>query len=89
VVHVEVNNGAFVERYDIADVPTVGDIVRKFQDDHRFRFAADPKVFDSSQNSAYSYDTPVVDDGRTYAVTCWITQQLDKDGIPVKRSVLI
>jgi len=97
VITLEVNNGTFVERYNLSDVPTVQDLVRKFQDDHKFRFAASPLVYDSSQGVSGSltsgagslpYDTDLVDD-RTYAMTCWITQQLDENNNPIKRSVFI
>lgn len=85
---VEVNNGTFVMDYDEKVVTTVGEIISTFQNDNRFRFAADPIVYDSSQNAAMPYDTPT-SENRTYAMTCWITQQLDEKGEPIKRTVLI
>lgn len=94
---VEVNNGAFVEDYDENVVTTVGEIVSTFQNDHRFRFAADPLVYDSSQGVSGSltsgqgslpYDTETIE-GRVYAMTCWIRQQLDENGEPIKRSIYI
>ncbi len=97
MVTLEVNNGAFVEHYDIGDVPTVLALVQKFQNDHRFRFANSPLVYDSSQGGTGSltsgagslpYDTDI-SDNRTYAMTCWITQQLDENNEPIKRSVFI
>lgn len=88
MIRVEVNNGQFVEDYDISDVPTIGDIVKKFQDDHRFRFAATPVIFDAPNNRVTDFTEATVDD-RVYAMTCWITQQLDENGEPIKRSLLI
>lgn len=97
MVRLEVNNGTFVEDYNCADVPTVLALVQKFQDDHRFRFASSPLVYDPSQGPTGSlttgagslpYDTAIIDN-RTYAMTCWITAQYDENGNPVKRSVLI
>jgi hypothetical protein len=94
---VEVNNGAFVLDYDETVITTVAEIVQQFQKDYRFRFAASPLIYDSSQGAHGSltsgqgslpYDT-ATSEGRTYAMTCWITQQLDEKGEPIKKSILI
>jgi len=90
-VALEVNNGAFVERYDYEPGMQVVDLVRKFQEDHMFRFAADPLVYDSSQGGKQpiSWATEIVNDGRTYSMTCWITQQLDPTtGLPKTKTSL-
>lgn len=94
---VEVNNGAFVLDYEESDVPTVGDIVGQFQKDYRFRFAADPLIYDSSQgvtgnlrdsSGSLPYDTATIEN-RTYAMTCWIRQQVDEQGNPITRGPLL
>lgn len=86
MIFVEVNNGAFKLEYDISEISTVEDIVKKFQDDNGFRFANTPTVFDPSNNRqcAYSED---VKDGNVYAMTCWIIQKVDERGNPVTKQV--
>ena len=92
-VQLEVNNGNFVEVYDYEPGMQVVDLVRKFQEQFGFRFAADPIVYDSSQPgtvphaTALDYATEITNDGRVYSMTCWITQQLDpKTGLPKQKS---
>ena len=92
MIRLEVNNGQFVERYDYEPGMQIVDLVRNFQNDHGFRFAADPVVYDSSQGGhrQMSYADEIADDGRTYVMTVWITQQLDPaTGLPRKRTGIV
>src|SRR5262252_408103 len=73
-VNLEVNNGTFIEHYDYEPGMQVADLVRKFQEDHGFRFAADPKVYDSGRGNTghpLSYATEIINDGRVYSMTVW------------------
>jgi len=88
VIRVEVNNGAFVETYDISDVPTIGAMWAKFRDDNGFRFAQDPVVFDPSNNRVCG-NSEAIKGGNVYVMTCWIIQKVDDAGNPVKKEVLM
>jgi hypothetical protein len=82
VIRLEVNNGMFVRDYEQSDVPTVGDLISKFQQDEMFRFANSPAIWDTANNRKPALDEETVD-GRYYTMDVWVLHKIDSGGNPV------